>query len=66
MRDEDFRQSYVLNVKLVDSLLSDRGSYLDQTRKLFELLSSQFESCEDFFDAYYTSGRCSATIRMTG
>ncbi len=57
MRDEDFRQSYVLNVKLVDSLLSDRGSYLDQTRKLFELLSSQFESCEDFFDAYYTSGR---------
>lgn len=57
MRDEDFRQSYVLNVKLVDSLLSDRSSYLDQTQKLFEFLSSEFESCEDFFDAYYTSGR---------
>ncbi|MGF2687270.1 ATP-binding protein [Marinobacter sp. DUT-3] len=57
MRGEDFRQSYVLNVKLVDCLLGDRSSYLDQTQKLFEFLSSEFESCEDFFDAYYTSGR---------
>ncbi|PTC00787.1 DNA-binding protein, partial [Thalassospira xiamenensis] len=57
MRDEDFRHSYVLNVKLVDSLLSDRSLYLDQSQKLFEFLSSEFESCEDFFEAYYTSGR---------
>ncbi|MHB8714117.1 MAG: YobI family P-loop NTPase [Trichloromonadaceae bacterium] len=57
MRDEDFRQSYILNVKLVDSLLSDRSNYIDQTQKLFEFLSSEFESCEDFFDAYYASGR---------
>ena len=57
MRDEDFRQSYVLNVKLVDSLLSDRSRYLDQTQKLFEFLSAEFESCEGFFDAYYDSGR---------
>lgn len=57
MRDEDFRQSYVLNVKLVDTLLSDQSRYLDQTQKLFELLSSEFESCEGFLDAYYTSGR---------
>lgn len=56
MRDEDFRQSYVLNVKLVDSLLGDRSSYLAQTQKLFEFLSSEFDSCEEFFDAYYTSG----------
>ena len=57
MRDEDFRQSYVLNVKLVDSLLSDRSLYLDQTQKLFEFLSTEFENCEGFFDAYYDSGR---------
>lgn len=56
MRDEDFRQSYVLNVKLVDCLLSDRSRYLDQARKLFEFLSSEFESCEGFLDAYYSSG----------
>lgn len=57
MRDEDFRQSYVLNLKLVDSLLSDQSRYLDQTQKFFEFLSSEFESCEGFFDAYYASGR---------
>ncbi|MFI8750871.1 ATP-binding protein [Vreelandella lionensis] len=57
MRDEDFRQSYVLNVKLVDSLLNDRSRYLDQTKKLFEFIASEFESCEGFFDAYYTSGQ---------
>lgn len=56
MRNEDFRQSYVLNVKIVDSFMSDRSSYLDQTRKLFEFLSSEFESCEGFFVAYYASG----------
>jgi hypothetical protein len=56
MRNEDFRQSYVLNVKLVDSLLSDQSRYFEQTQKLFEFLSSEFESCEDFFDTYYTSG----------
>jgi hypothetical protein len=57
MRDEDFRQSYVLNVKLVDSLLSDQRRYRDQMQKLLEFLSSKFESCEGFFDAYYASGR---------
>lgn len=56
MRDEDFQCSYVLNIKLVDSLLSDRINYLDQTKKLFEFLSSEFENCEDFFDAYYNNG----------
>jgi len=57
MRDEDFRQSYILNVILVDTLLSDRSNYLDQTQKLFEFLSSEFESCEKFLDAYYVSGQ---------
>lgn len=56
MRDEDFRQSYVLNVKLVDSLLSDQSCYPDQMKKLIEFLSSEFESCESFFDSYYSSG----------
>ncbi len=56
MRDEDFRQSYVLNVKLVDSLLSDPSCYPDQMKKLIEFLSSEFESCESFFDSYYSSG----------
>jgi len=62
MRDEDFRQSYVLNVKLVDGLLSERSSYISQTQKLFEFISSEFESCENFLDAYYASGRDAAGL----
>jgi hypothetical protein len=65
MRDEDFRQSYVLNVKLVDSLLSDRSRYHIQTQKFFEFLSSEYESCEDFFDAYYASG-CDVSGLLSG
>ncbi|MVA96979.1 ATP-binding protein [Nitratireductor sp. CAU 1489] len=57
MRDEDFGQSYVLNVKLVDSLLSEKIRYSDQTRKLFEFISSNFDDSEAFFEAYYGTGR---------
>lgn len=56
MRDEDFRQSYTLNIKLVDALLSNPSRYADQTQKFFEYLSSEFDSCEDFFASYYTNG----------
>ncbi|WP_395348369.1 ATP-binding protein [Variovorax sp. UC122_21] len=56
MREEDFRQSYVLNIRLVDTLLNDQSLNPVQVQKLFEFLSSNFESCEEFFNAYYTSG----------
>lgn len=57
MRETDFGQSYVLNVKLVDCLLSEATRYSEQTRKLLEFISSHFEGCEDFFEAYYATGR---------
>jgi len=57
MRDEDFGQSYVLNVKLVDCILADRARYAEQASKLFEYLSSEFESSDGFFEAYYSGGR---------
>ncbi|AHG65391.1 YobI family P-loop NTPase [Advenella mimigardefordensis] len=56
MRDEDFQQGYVLNVKLVDNLLADPSLYHFHLQKFFELLSSEFARCEDFFSSYYTSG----------
>ncbi|TRV25891.1 MAG: ATP-binding protein [Microcystis flos-aquae Mf_WU_F_19750830_S460] len=56
MREADFEQSYVLNVKLVDCLLSEPIRYSEQARKLLEFISSHFEVCEDFFDAYYATG----------
>lgn len=57
MRDEDFRQSYVLNVTLVDTMLSAAGHYQSQLQDFFGFVSTEFENCEDFFDAYYSSGR---------
>jgi hypothetical protein len=65
MRDEDFRQSYVLNVKIVDSLLSGRSLYVDQIQRLFQLISTEFERCEDFFDAYYAGG-CDVAGLLSG
>ncbi|MCP1315342.1 MULTISPECIES: hypothetical protein [unclassified Halomonas] len=56
MREEDFRQSYVLNVKIVDSLLSDQKNYYKEIQKLFEYLSFQFEKSDDFFVSYYNIG----------
>ncbi|MBO1272487.1 ATP-binding protein [Shewanella sp. 4t3-1-2LB] len=56
MRSEDFRQSYVLNITLVDTLLSERIRYSGQIKKLFLYLSTKFESCESFLDAYYNNG----------
>lgn len=57
MRDEDFRQNYVLNVKIVDCLLGDPTIYLSQNAKMFEYLSAQFGGCDQFFLSYYATGK---------
>lgn len=57
MRDTDFGQGYVLNVKLVDCLLSDQGRYADQIAKLLGLISTEFDRCEAFLEAYYVGGK---------
>lgn len=56
MRDEDFRQSYVLNVKIVDCLLSDPASYGSHVDAMFAYLASEFETIDAFFTSYYASG----------
>lgn len=56
MRDDDFRQGYVLNVKIVDCLLSDSSAYKLQTANLFKFIESDFEECEAFFTTYYATG----------
>lgn len=57
MRDEDFGQSYILNVKLIDFLLSDPSRYPEQIQKSVGVISSDFDGCEGFLDSYYASGR---------
>lgn len=56
MRDEDFRQHYVLNVKIVDCLLGDEPTYAELIAKMFEYLASEFASCGAFFTSYYVTG----------
>lgn len=57
MRETDFGQGYVLNVILVDCLLSDQGRYSDKITKLLGLISTEFDRCEDFLEAYYARGK---------
>ncbi len=57
MRETDFGQGYVLNVKLVDCLLSDQDRYSDQIAKLLGLMSTEFDRCEAFLEAYYERGK---------
>jgi len=56
MRDEDFRQHYVLNVKIIDCLLGDEPTYAGQIAKMFEYMASEFENCGAFFTSYYVTG----------
>jgi hypothetical protein len=62
MRETDFGQGYVLNVNLVDCLLSDQGRYSDQIAKLLGLLSAEFDRCEDFLEAYYARGKQTSSL----
>jgi hypothetical protein len=62
MREPDFGQGYVLNVNLVDCLLSDQVSYSDQIAKLLGLMSTEFDMCEDFLDAYYIRGKRASVL----
>ncbi|NEW91434.1 ATP-binding protein [Rhodopseudomonas sp. BR0M22] len=57
MRDGDFRQQYVLNVRIVDCLLGDEAIYADRVAKMFEYFASDFENCQAFFARYYAAGR---------
>lgn len=56
MRGEDFSRNYVLNVKIVDCLLSAPTIYAAQIRSLYKFITINFKHCEAFFSAYYARG----------
>lgn len=62
MRETDFGQRYVLNVKLVDCLMSDQGRYANQIAKLLEFMSAEFDRCEAFLEAYYAHGKLTPVL----
>ena len=57
MREDDFRQQFVLNVILVDCLLSNANEYSQQIKKLLEFITTNFDECDAFFRAYYERGK---------
>lgn len=56
MRNEDFGQIYVLNVKIADCLLGDPSQYHAHAAKMYEFIASDYQRCEEFFSVYYTTG----------
>ena len=57
MREEDFSQNFVLNVAVVDCLLSDQSTHWKKIERLFDFISGNFESSTEFFKLYYSTGR---------
>lgn len=57
MRDEDFGAEYVLNVALIDYLLSTNTVNLPKVRSAVEFICRHFSKVDDFFRAYWLSGR---------
>ncbi|MBO9508486.1 hypothetical protein [Thalassospira sp. A3_1] len=57
MRKDDFRRHFVLNVILVDCMLSNPKKYDQQITRLVEFISSNFDDCDEFFQTYYERGK---------
>ena len=57
MREDDFRQHFVLNVILVDCMLGNPNEYNHQITRLLEFISSSFDECDAFFLTYYERGK---------
>lgn len=57
MREEDFGAEYVLNVALMDYLLDTSVISFSKIRSAVEFISRRFSDAENFFRAYWVSGR---------
>lgn len=57
MRDEDFGAKYVLNVAIIDFLLTSTPINSSKLQSALEFISRHFTETSDFFRAYWLSGR---------
>lgn len=57
MREEDFGAGYALNVNLIDYLLETSLTNNKRLQSALELISKKFDTSDDFFQAYWISGR---------
>ncbi len=56
MRQEDFESRYVLNVKLIDYLVTKRKKHSAEIAAAIAYISHHFDHSEDFLTAYYEHG----------
>ncbi|KAF0221406.1 MAG: hypothetical protein FD174_544 [Geobacteraceae bacterium] len=57
MRPEDFAHNYILNVALIDYLLTDNDNNRECLRSAIGFISTNFTDAEEFFTAYWDIGR---------
>lgn len=57
MRSEDFGHKYVLNVELMDYLLNGNSENASRLESALKYISQNFNKAEDFFVAYYETGK---------
>lgn len=62
MREDDFRQKFVLNKTLIDCMFGNRDHYRGQITKLIDFISANYAECATFFSAYYQTGKCNAEL----
>jgi hypothetical protein len=56
LRFEEFEQIEILNIYIVDFLLSNQNKYIDNTNRIFEQLSNESHTSVEFIDAYIENG----------
>lgn len=57
MRDEDFGAEYVLNVALIDYLLSTAAINTARLHSAVDFIAKHYSDAKEFFQAYWLSGR---------
>lgn len=57
MRPEDFAHNYILNVALIDYLLTDNDNNREYLRSAIVFISTNFTASEEFFTAYWDIGQ---------
>jgi hypothetical protein len=57
MREEDFGHKYVLNVTLIDFLIENEETTLTRLKSAMLFISKNFEQSEEFFTAYFITGK---------
>lgn len=56
LRETDFGREYVLNRYIVDYLLEKRNANAPRIASVTSYIVSNFDECDDFFEAYYAYG----------